>query len=464
MKKFFTIVASLILLWTSSLFNVGAAPDEPHKTFEARDVRNARNFYSVVFYYTPAPVVSNTQATAEQLVKRFLPGVPFTTEAKKFPPPFVRFQEEEAPLEYYPAPDASYFEYVRHSMTDKEIASFQKTQRATRLILSVPPDDVWKLSRKFTQLVLEFAETNKAFIWDSATRECFSRKGWKDSRLSNWPENGLPDVTSHITVHLYRPNDDSPYLRAITLGMEKFALPDVVIQQMTASDQRPAGNLINLVCQSFAENPIVQNSAKAKFLLDALQASPFRSNMVDSLDSKATREITLALSEAEPQRGDPHNLLIELDFRNGKGKTEDERRNDLLSKLWGSSDSIVGVTHTDAILAASKRARTKLQALRPAFEKGLPPGSRLLVKGPFARDDEGSEYMWVEVMQWPANGKIEGILQNDPFYIRKLKAGAKVRVNFAEVFDYILYHADGTQEGNETGKLMDKQGGPTKKK
>jgi uncharacterized protein YegJ (DUF2314 family) len=75
------------------------------------------------------------------------------------------------------------------------------------------------------------------------------------------------------------------------------------------------------------------------------------------------------------------------------------------------------------------------------------------------RDDEGHEWMWVEVTKWTDAKRLEGILWNDPFHIRKLKAGAKVTVATEEVFDYIFYHADGREEGNETGVLMEKQSG-----
>jgi uncharacterized protein YegJ (DUF2314 family) len=172
----------------------------------------------------------------------------------------------------------------------------------------------------------------------------------------------------------------------------------------------------------------------------------------------------MALLQGQRQDGDAKNRLIELSFENGEGTTEEEKRQDLLGKLWGSHDSIAYVTHSDEILAASKRARGKLSALRAAFEKGLPPRSRLLVKAPFPRDDEGKEWMWVEVMTWPANGEIEGILQNDPFHIQKLKVGSKVRIKEVEIFDYILHREDGTKEGNETGKLMEKQDAERKEK
>ena len=61
--------------------------------------------------------------------------------------------------------------------------------------------------------------------------------------------------------------------------------------------------------------------------------------------------------------------------------------------------------------------------------------------------------MWVEVIGWKG-GEVEGILQNDPFEVSGLKAGARVRFKDSVVFDFIHYFPDGREEGNETGKIM----------
>lgn len=441
-----------------------AAPAKVGEPIAAGDIRQTNGFYSVVFYYAPKPK-KETMATAQSLVQRLLPGITFSdSPTNDVQPPFVGFEEEPAPLKMYPVPEASYFKHSGHGLTDKDIVGFQKTTHATCLVLVAPRDDVWKQGRKFTELVYEYAVATGAYIWDSATRECFTSASWKQKRLDSWPEDGVPHMASQFAIHLYHADPETSYLRAITLGMEKFALPDMVIEQLVGSDNRPAGNLIGLVCQSLAEQPVLKDGGKEVFRLDALKPGTFRTEMEPSLEKGATKEITLALLKGRRQKGDPDNHLLEISFRHGAGKTEDERRQDLLSRLWGSSDSIIGVKHTEEILEASKRARTKLGTLRAPFQQGLPTGSRLLVKAPFARDDEGEEWMWVEVLKWPDSKTMEGLLQNDPFYIRKLKAGAKVKVKTEELFDYILFRADGTSEGNETGQLMKKQGGPKKSK
>jgi uncharacterized protein YegJ (DUF2314 family) len=130
-----------------------------------------------------------------------------------------------------------------------------------------------------------------------------------------------------------------------------------------------------------------------------------------------------------------------------------ERQNQLVSTLFGTSDSVVQTTHDDAILAASAAARAKLERLKPRFAEGAPDMETLLVKGPFKTPTGGEEWMWIEVTRW-TGATISGILQNDPFHIPDLQAGAKVEVTQASVFDYLYKKKDGTTEGNETAKLI----------
>jgi uncharacterized protein YegJ (DUF2314 family) len=450
------LLTSFLLMSLAIGSSAGAEKGTASVVLPAGDVRSKFGFYSVVFYYAPDPAVP-TQAAAKELVEKFLPGVPFVTDSKQAPsPPFVAIQEEKAPLEKFPVPPDSFFKYKGHGLTGENIAAFRKTTMATSLLLVAPRDDVWVMGRRFTVFAHEFAVQTKAYIWDSATREGFSPEAWQQTRLNEWKDT-IPQISTQVTIDLYQSSDTSTYLRAVTLGMEKFALPDLVIEQLVGSDNRPGGNLINLVGQSLAETPRVTDANKRVIRISEIKNAAVRKKFEASFESGATGEITLALLVGRHDDGDAENSLVEIDFRNSPGRTIDERRAAALAKLWGSSDSIVGVKHDDELLAASQKARERLPELQATFAKGLPPGSRLLLKAPFQRDDSGNEWMWVEVMQWPKEGKVTGVLQNDPFYIRSLKAGAKVLINVSDVFDYILYRADGTAEGNTTGKLMEQR-------
>lgn len=463
----FQKTGTLFLLLTGGLLGYSEkAPTPTAAHVPGGDIRNDSSFYSVVFYHG-VQTKGEAWVTVSNLVQRSFPGLTFHTDPSQQTnarPPYVAFEGERSPFQNFPVPDPEYFKYAGRGLTSEDITTIGRAQLAERLVLVAPRDVAGKLGRKFTELALEYAALREAYIWDSATREVFTREAWRKARLESWPEGELPDIRKQITIHLYRAKDDEPYLRAITLGMEKFALPDVVIERVIGSDNRSAGNLINVFCQTLAENPVMTNGAKHQLRLAALQTARLRTEYEEMLLDKAEKVAALELLRGKRQEGDPDNGLIEISFRHGRGKTEDERRESVLSKFWGGADAVKAVKHTDEILEASNRAKEKLAQLRPHFVAGLKPGERLMVKGPFARDGGGNEWMWVEVTKWTNAKRLEGILQNDPFYIRKLKAGAKVTVAADEVFDYIFYHADGREEGNETGALMEKQSGAVDQK
>lgn len=421
----------------------------------AGDIRSGHGFYSLIFYFSPEPVVSPDTA-ARLLIEKYFPGMPIVTDPSQSPkPPFIAIEVETSPLKKFPVPDADYFKYAGRGMSAESIAAIQQTSMAFRLILIAPKEGIWEQSRTFTELALAFATKTRAYIWDSGTRECFSPAMWKERRIDSWIEV-IPHLPDQFTMHAYRVPETN-YVRIITLGLEKFALPDLVIQQTLASESRSAGNLINVTAQLLAESPLVEKPAAFQFSLPAVNNEPLRRAQRVNLQKGATEKAALALVVGRREEGDPHNTLVELDFRHGEGRSSDERQQAVLAQIWGSTDSLVGVRHDDAILAASQQAKAKLPALQQIFAKGLAPGERIILKAPFARDDEGSEWMWVEVLKWPELGKVTGILKNDPYYVKKLRAGSRVLIKPEEIFDYIYYKSDGSQEGNETGRLMEQK-------
>ena len=49
---------------------------------------------------------------------------------------------------------------------------------------------------------------------------------------------------------------------------------------------------------------------------------------------------------------------------------------------------------------------------------------------------------------------MDGILMNDASLDESYRVGRKLTVNFEDVYDYIHYKPDGTEAGNETGKVL----------
>ncbi len=127
----------------------------------------------------------------------------------------------------------------------------------------------------------------------------------------------------------------------------------------------------------------------------------------------------------------------------------------MISCFFGATDAATAVKHDAAILEASRKAREDLPALKRAFNAGLQPSENILLKAPFKTPDGSNEWMWVEVSRWQ-EGRITGVLDNDPFNVPGLHAGQTVTINQEDVFDYIRHYPDGHAEGNTTGSILEK--------
>jgi uncharacterized protein YegJ (DUF2314 family) len=98
---------------------------------------------------------------------------------------------------------------------------------------------------------------------------------------------------------------------------------------------------------------------------------------------------------------------------------------------------------------ARAEVQRRLQALKPVFDAGLPPGDLLAVEAPFRTSRGSTEYLWVEVNAWTGSS-IAGVVGVDPGDVPGLRKGSQVAVRQSEVYDYVVKHADGSREGRLT--------------
>jgi len=268
-------------------------------------------------------------------------------------------------------------------------------------------------------------------------------------------------MEKHIAVHQYQ---EGELLRAVTLGMEKFGLPDVCAEDIPRSQIRPMGILVNLVAQYLAEGGDISKDGRLELVVDKLHHKAARER-VGSVEPNAELKVRLRLSSVPAKDGDADNRLWQIDFPDYPGEGPQERMSAALTKLLGSTDGLSRIRHNEKLEAASAAAKKKLPQLCRKFNAGLKPGENLLLKAPFKTPAGGNEWMWVEIAAWKEDGTIEAILQNDPFDIPDLKSGSRVKVREEDVFDYILRLPDGRTEGNETAKIIQRmEDGKTGKK
>lgn len=352
----------------------------------------------------------------------------------------------------YRPPDLQMVQRFGQGLTRDQAEALQHADRALVLDFAHPASLSANALRRALRLAEQVARDTKGLLWDEETREVFTPDEWHKRRLDSW-EGDTPDVLKHTVIHAYK---GDKLVRAITLGMAKFGLPDVVVSDFSWSSNRAVGNLINLFAQAMVEGAVIKAPGVYDLDLRSVRHENVRQSQLTTLKPNATAIARLSLVKGTWEDGDPRNRLLEIGFDRYPGPDHYARQDAMLGALFGAEDSVQRVRHTNELLEASRAANAKLPALREAFRRGLEPGEYIQVKAPFATPDGGNEWMWVEVIGWDGDA-INGLLKNEPAKIPGLHGGQMVKVSQSKVFDYIRHSADGREDGNETGKILQRQ-------
>lgn len=423
-----------------------AAPGTPLRAGSPATVQVT---YEFAIYYTDKTPKPPLALLKERLAQDpTLPAWADSLPRQADRPILIARLESDVQKNYRP-PALTSLQYFGRGLSREQGASLQNSTQALVVRFAHPQKLGTAPYRRSLQLMADLAQDGGGLLWDEETREVFSLEAWRQRRLDTW-DGDLPDVSRQTTIHFYK---SSNMVRAITLGMAKFGLPDVVVEDLSASSGRSMGNLINLLTQSLLEGLVIGPDGRCDLDLKAVRHTGVRTLQRTDLLDGSTERARLTLVEGRPERGDPDNRLVEIRFDTTPGQDVYARQASLLSRLYGSKDSITYVQHDAALQAASEAARARLPALSKAFAAGLAPGEYILVKAPFDTTSGGVEWMWVEVASWQGD-VIRGLLKNEPVNVPSLKAGQMVTVSQARLFDYIRQFPDGRQEGNETGRLI----------
>lgn len=414
--------------------------------------------YEAAIYYLPQPTTDPEVAFRETLAQ-LAPQWKSIKQADPKRDSFVYIANRLTNVaKEYPPPNLKSLQYFGRGLSAEQAEQLQSCAVVYVVDFVYPPAERFNALRSATTIMEQLARATGGLIWDEATREVFTPDEWKRLRLGDWTET-VPLVESHVTIHLY---EESGAVRAVTLGMSKFGLPDLVIENTAWSNKKSVCNTINTLAQSLIENSTLTQPGERRLVLKELQNARAREKQLAKLEANATGEARIALSWAKPQEGDAENRLLQIGFGHYDGPDDHARQDALFGSLFGWEDSIKRIKSDDSQLhAASQRARAQLPALRQSFLKGFPPGEYLLLKAPFAIPAGGREWMWVQVTKWK-DDRIEGLLKNEPYHIPTLHSGQEVTVSEGDIFDYIYYKADGSQSGNETGAIIEKMEGSTK--
>ncbi len=344
----------------------------------------------------------------------------------------------------FPPADLEYLQYTSQGLSEDEKNKLQQSKYVLLLDFMCKQNELITTLKTANNFVKTLTKNKKAVIYDSETRETYSKTFWNANRIIS--SNSI-NISNHITIHFYQKDE---YCRAITLGMLKFGLPDLCIENLSCNSSLGLTSFINLIAQTLLEKQNIEKTGRLKLNIDAIKDETLKAILLSSLYDNAEKKAEINLIGGTWEEGDPQNRLIEIGFSKDNPQVE---HNEVITKLFGSEDKVSYLNHNEELLAASDRAKAKIPELRKLFLAGLPINSSLLIKFPFESPEGEREWMWVEVTKWEGE-TIKGLLQNEPRVVKNLKSGAKVSKNISDMFDYILYKADGTQEGNETSEII----------
>ena len=405
--------------------------------------------FEIAIFYPAHPPVEPKAALRARLASAGMPRLVERPDKTVAAPEVSGHWFVHAAKDYAP-PSLEMLKYFARGLSPEQAAGLSTAGEAYVMDFVHPGKDRMAALRNAQVLAEQVARDTNGLLWDADTREAFSPDKWHERRVLGW-EGDLPDVLRHTVLHFYR---DGQTFRAVTLGMGKFGEPDLVIEDMLASDARGLGEVVNVLAQSLVEG--ARTDAKGQLALRLQQSRHAGVNKWEGegLKANARKTATLLLVEGVHQDGDADNRLVRIAFDRQDGPDEHSRQTALAAALFGSEDRVAHIRHDEKLLAARDAARAKLPALREAFNRGLAPGEYIDVKAPFATDSGGREWMWVEVRAWKGD-RIEGTLQNEPDDVKHLRSGQDVVVSQAELFDYIFRRADGKAEGNTTGAIIE---------
>lgn len=209
-------------------------------------------------------------------------------------------------------PNLDTLQYFGHGLSPEESANLQRPDQAIIFDFSHPKEKVWQALYDADALLDDIAQETVGLPWDEETREVYSVQAWHSRRLAKWQDpDSVPDVSSQTVVHVY-PNDT--LLRAVSLGMSKMGLPDIVVEDVPRASENQAGNLINILGQMLAEGAPIDTPLRFPVRLSSLKNVSVRDREIKSLKKGAHAAAVLTLIDGRHDEGDPDNRLIQITF------------------------------------------------------------------------------------------------------------------------------------------------------
>ena len=419
-------ILAFALTACSECGGVRVTPMSEDSTGIVRTTPPDRGHFEVAVYYVTTPARDPVAAFRSEC-----PGIAVTDVlgAPGAPAAIVAMHDD------YGAPDVEMLAYFGRGLTEADAMALQHSAAVLVATMDVAPEGARGAVRELTTCVARVAQPS-GFVWDEETQLMHSLEAWRAGPVADW-DDGVPSFGEQVTVHAMRSDTDTS-LRAVSLGMRKFARSDLVVPSFEEQHFETLGRLLAYVGQTMLEGAEPAGHVH-------LDATTLRDAHAPTIIGTATgMDVDLEPARAEP--GDPENRLLAPVFPGAPWSAVVERQATLLAAVFSTDREISHVDPDAELLALSRTMRAELVALRDRFVVGLPTGHRLNVAANFAHEN-GAEVMWVELSSWPDDEHVMGRLLNEPEHVPELHSGSSVTVPFDDVIDYELVAPEGRVAG-----------------
>jgi uncharacterized protein YegJ (DUF2314 family) len=337
-------------------------------------------------------------------------------------------------------------EYIQGFLTSAELLKAKQATSVVHVALETHSKEMQKKFKAAHAAILAEADLLDAFVWDQGSWSMYTASAWASAH-EQWSQ-GAPFALEHLTVQLDR---DDKGERLVTVGLGKFGLPELLVENASPGNRARTNALLNLIAQGLIEGSIAPGES-VTFDVSKLQNSAARDHFDERRGDGGKGLIQFGLAMAEKTPTDPQGKILTIDLR-GSGSTESQREISALDAFFGEFQSAVNYFKKPSALwkAASAKSLKRLSELRPRFQLGLKPKETLFVKARLEDPAGRAEWMWVDVLSWKGP-LISGRLASEPRMATHLKPGQELTLQESEVADFLFTSADGQQEGNHTGK------------
>ena len=279
--------------------------------------------------YGPQPIPPAVAKDAQDAARARFPGVNVLLMPMNAPLPQVLIF----------APDIASFA----PPTERQLTHFGRGLDATQRHLAAESKGVlvlgWKLDadptldrlREAQRLAFDVAQKVDGFVWDETTGQLFGLAAFKKLRIDGW-DGAVPDVRQHILLH-YETHEEQH--RAVTFGMVKFGLPNLLVSDMLPGDVDRMTMLVETVAQLLVEGESPGTSGELAVNLKGIHHRAARRAILAAAGADAQLHGRVGIIPAQAQKGDPENRLVELRFPY-PGATDAERAAAALTSIVGT--------------------------------------------------------------------------------------------------------------------------------